>query len=216
MPDSSTLLVFSVAALALILVPGPNVLYIVTGSISQGRRAGFVSALGIDTGTLVHVAAAALGLSALLASSALALNAVKYVGAGYLILLGIRTLLGHHDAGFDGPRAERRLSRIYLRGVLVNALNPKVALFFLAFLPQFVDPGKGSVTTQIVILGSIFFLLGVLTDTLYAFAAGLLGGWLLRRPGFARRQRHVSGVVYLALGALAAFTHVDRAKIQPR
>lgn len=215
MLDTSTLLVFSTAALALILVPGPNVLYVVTRSISQGRRAGLVSALGIETGTFIHIAAAALGLSALLASSALAMNAVKYLGAAYLIYLGIRAMMDDDEMRFDRPRQEKRLGRLYLHGVLINTLNVKVALFFLAFLPQFVDPARGAVVTQIMVLGGIFFVLGCIVDVLYALAAGSLGGWLRRRRSFARRQRYVTGAVYLALGAVAAFANVDRGKGQP-
>ena len=149
MPDTATLLVFSAAALALIVVPGPAVLYIVAQSIDRGRLAGFVSALGIAVGGLVHVTAAAIGLSSLLVSSATAFAVVKYAGAAYLIGLGLYTLLVRKaEREATAPR-ERRLRRRFSQGVVVNVLNPKTALFFFAFLPQFVDPDKGSAALQI-------------------------------------------------------------------
>ena len=144
LPDTSTLALFAVASLALLVVPGPAVLYIVTRSIDQGRTAGFVSTLGIHVGTLVHIAAASLGLSALVVSSALAFNTIKYLGAAYLIWLGIRKIMGRDDDSGDPQIKTRRLSRIFYQGILVNVLNPKTALFFLAFLPQFVDVSKGA------------------------------------------------------------------------
>ncbi len=213
MPDFSTLLVFSVAALALIAVPGPNIIYIVTRGMGQGRKAAVASALGVETGTLFHVAAAALGLSALLASSAFAFNVVKYLGAAYLVYLGVRTLLGGDDDGQPEERADNgRLWRVYLQGVVVNALNPKVALFFLAFLPQFVDPSRAGVTAQVFVLGVVAFFIGLCVDLLYATSSGALGGWLRRRPAFLRQQRYFTGSVYLALGAAAALAGSDRGR----
>jgi threonine/homoserine/homoserine lactone efflux protein len=140
MPESGTFLVFVLSALALVLVPGPNVIYIVTRGVDQGRRAGLASACGVETATLVHVAAAAAGLSALLASSAAASEVVRYAGAAYLAYLGVRTLLSDDGIGSGDSPPPARLARVYTEGFLVNLLNPKVALFFLAFLPQFVDP----------------------------------------------------------------------------
>ena len=154
MPNTSTLARFSVASLALLIVPGPAVLYIVTRSIDQGRTAGIVSTLGIHVGTLVHIAAAALGLSALVVSSALAFNTIKYLGAAYLIWLGVGKLLGRDDDVNESEVKTQRLSRIFYQGILVNILNPKTALFFLAFLPQFVDVSKGRVGLQILAAGS--------------------------------------------------------------
>src|SRR5581483_2126472 len=144
MPTATTIALFLVAGLGLVLIPGPNIIYIVTRSVDQGRRAGLVSALGVEMATLVHVTAAAFGLSALLLSSALAFSVVKYVGAAYLIYLGIRTLLTrdqHQETVVVEPKS---LSHIFFQGVLVNLLNPKTALFFFAFLPQFVDPARGA------------------------------------------------------------------------
>jgi threonine/homoserine/homoserine lactone efflux protein len=204
MPDGSTLLLFGAAALALIVVPGPAVLYIVAQSIDRGRLAGFVSALGIATGGLVHVTAAAIGLSSLLVSSATAFNAVKYAGAAYLIGLGLWTLVRRpEEPSIEIPR-ERKLSRRFWQGVVVNILNPKTALFFFAFLPQFVDPGKGSAALQIGVLGLVFVVLAVTCDTMWALAAGTASERLRGSRRFLGVQRYVSGSVFVGLGALTA------------
>ena len=204
MPDSSTLLVFGAAALALIVVPGPAVLYIVAQSIDRGRLAGFVSALGVATGGLVHVSAAAIGLSSLLVSSATAFNVVKYVGAGYLIGLGLWTILRRPgERSVEIPK-ERKLSRRYWQGVVVNVLNPKTALFFFAFLPQFVDPEKGSAALQIGVLGLLFVTLAVASDSMWALAAGTASERLRGNRRFLGIQRYVSGSVFCGLGALTA------------
>jgi threonine/homoserine/homoserine lactone efflux protein len=204
-PDASHLAIFCAAALALLVVPGPAVLYVVTQSIDQGRRAGLASVAGIHTGTLVHVAAATAGLSALLASSVLAFDVVKYAGAAYLLFVGIRRLAGRERA--SAPRPTRSL---YRQGIVVNVLNPKTALFFLAFLPQFVDPSRGTPWRQILALGLIFGLLGIVSDSAYALVAGTLGDVLRSSARFERLQRFVSGFVFLALGAFAALTAPPR------
>ena len=203
MPDASTLALFSLAALALIVVPGPAVLYIVARSVDQGRRAGVVSALGIAVGGLVHVTAAVVGISALVVSSARAFEVVKYAGAAYLIVLGIRRLLTREEVAADG-RDRAPLRQVFTQGVVVNVLNPKTALFFLAFLPQFVDPEAGSVALQTLLLGAIFVVLALLSDSLYGLAAGTLGGALRRSAGFLRVQRYVSGSVFVGLGLATA------------
>ena len=206
MPTASTLVLFGLAALALLVIPGPAVVYIVTRSIHQGRAAGLVSVLGVATGSLVHVAAAALGLSAVLMSSAVAFEVVKLGGAAYLIWLGIRTLRGPGDEDLPEEAGPAKLSRAYAQGVVVNVLNPKTALFFLAFLPQFVDPAAGRPAPQMLVLGALFVTLGVLSDGTYALVASRLGAWLRGRPTFARNRRYVSGTVYITLGAMAALT----------
>jgi threonine/homoserine/homoserine lactone efflux protein len=203
MPDTSTLLVFGLAAVVLVAVPGPNLIYIVTRSVSEGRTAGLVSAAGVETGTLVHVAAAAVGVSALLASSAAAFAIVKYAGAAYLVYLGLRALSRKEDA--PSPQIDRAPhARIYRQALLVQLLNPKVAIFFLSFLPQFIDPARGQVTLQILVLGSLLTAIGLLSDVVYAIAASAVGAWLSARSGFERTQRRISGVVYIGLGAAAA------------
>ena len=204
MPDSSTLLVFGAAALALIVVPGPAVLYIVAQSSDRGRLAGFVSALGVAVGGLVHVTAAAIGLSSLLVSSATAFNVVKYAGAGYLIGLGLWTILRRPDEPAVEIPKERKLSRRFWQGVVVNVLNPKTALFFFAFLPQFVDPEKGSAALQIGVLGLLFVSLAVASDSMWALAAGTASERLRGNRRFLGIQRYVSGSVFCGLGALTA------------
>ena len=206
MPTTGTLALFSAAALALIVVPGPAVLYIVAQSIDRGRPAGLVSALGVATGGLVHVTAAAIGLSALLVSSATAFTVVKVAGAAYLIGVGLLTLLRRGEEADGAPPRARRLRRTYAQGVVVNVLNPKTALFFLAFLPQFVDQDAGSVGTQIVVLGLLFVVLAVLSDSLWALAAGTASGWLRSSPHFGSVRRYVSGTVFVGLGIVAAGT----------
>ena len=204
MPDVGTLLVFSVAALALIVVPGPAVLYIVSQSIDRGRLAGFVSALGIAVGALVHVCAAAIGLSSILVSSATAFNVVKYAGAAYLIGMGLWTILSRRAADPAAVQTERRLRRRFGQGVVVNILNPKTALFFFAFLPQFVDPDQGAAALQIVVLGLVFVLIAVISDSVWALAAGTASERLRASRRFLSVQRYVSGSVFVGLGALTA------------
>jgi threonine/homoserine/homoserine lactone efflux protein len=203
-PEPSLLGLFVVAALVLLLTPGPAVLYIVTRSVEQGRLAGLVSALGVHAGTLVHVLAAALGVSALLVSSALAFDIVKYLGALYLIYIGVRKLMGWDPPARGEALPRPSLRRLFGQGVVVNVLNPKTALFFLAFLPQFVDVSKGAVGLQILILGLVFVALGVVSDGLYAVAAGTAGAWLKREGRMLRAERYVSGSVFIGLGVTAA------------
>jgi threonine/homoserine/homoserine lactone efflux protein len=209
MPEGSTLVLFLVAALALLVTPGPAVFYIVARSIDQGRLAGIISVLGIAVGTLFHVAAATLGISALLLSSALAFAVVKYLGAAYLVYLGVRKLLAQDEVGQPTLLEQRELSRIFWQGVIVNLLNPKTALFFFAFLPQFVDPARGSVTMQILVLGVLLVVMGVASDGAYALLAGSAGHWLRNNMRFVRGQRYVAGSVYIALGITAAVASHD-------
>jgi threonine/homoserine/homoserine lactone efflux protein len=198
---------FSVAALALLVVPGPAVVYIVTRSIHQGRAAGLASVLGIHVGTLVHLVAATVGLSAILVSSATAFTVVKLLGALYLVAIGIRTVLGRGDrAAIDPQMDPRRRRRDFAEGVVVNVLNPKTALFFLAFLPQFVDPARGQAWLQILVLGLTFMALGLVTDSIWALAAGSAGETLRHSRRWAQAQRYVSGTVFVVLGAVAALT----------
>jgi threonine/homoserine/homoserine lactone efflux protein len=204
MPDPSTLLLFAAAALALIVVPGPAVLYIVAQSIDRGRLAGFVSALGIAVGGLVHVTAAAIGLSSLLVSSATAFAVVKFAGAAYLIGLGLYTLFVRKEEPAATVPRERRLRRRFGQGVVVNVLNPKTALFFFAFLPQFLDPDKGSAALQIGILGLLFVALAVMSDSVWALVAGSASERLRGSRRFLSVQRYVSGSVFVGLGALTA------------
>jgi threonine/homoserine/homoserine lactone efflux protein len=205
-PGAANLGLFISAALVLLVVPGPAVLYIFARSVEQGRLAGFISILGIHTATLVHVVAAAVGLSAILASSALAFSVVKYAGAAYLIWLGLRKIFGPVEApGADVVLKRHSHARLFRDGFIVNLLNPKTALFFLAFLPQFVEIDRGHVAMQIAVLGLLFTLLGFMTDGCYALAAGTAGNWLKRSRGYLTFERYISGVLFIGLGLTAAF-----------
>jgi len=205
-PGATSVGLFTVAALALLLLPGPAVLYIVSRSVAQGRLAGLVSDLGIHAGTMVHVVAASLGLSALLMTSALAFAAVKYLGAAYLIWLGVRKLFGTDAAPAEANAPGRSgYLRLLRDGFIVNLFNPKTALFFLAFLPQFADVSRGHLATQIAFLGLLFVVLGLVTDGCYAIAAGTAGEWIKRNRGhYLRFERYVTGVVMIGLGVTAA------------
>src|SRR6266850_263750 len=195
---------FVVAALLLLITPGPAVLYIVTRSMDQGRRAGLVSMLGVHAGTLVHIAAAAAGLSALLMASATAFSLVKYLGAAYLVYLGVRRLRDRAAATAERPPAVL-LRRAFVDGFVVNLLNPKTGLFFLAFLPQFVDVARGGVGAQILVLGLVFVGLGLVTDGLYALGAGTAAAWLRSSQRFLASERWISGSMYIGLGVAATF-----------
>jgi threonine/homoserine/homoserine lactone efflux protein len=200
-PDSTSVALFCLAALALLAIPGPAVLYIVVQSAEQGRRVGLASVAGVHVGSLVHVTAAVAGLSALVVASPVAFNVVKYAGAGYLVYLGVRKLLERDDRVPVDEARPAPVRQALLRGIVVNVLNPKTALFFLAFLPQFVDAGRGGVWSQALVLGLVFIGLGLITDSLYALAAGTIGGVIRRKR---RVVRYGSGVIYATLGAAAA------------
>jgi threonine/homoserine/homoserine lactone efflux protein len=208
MLDGPTLLLYAGASLALLVVPGPSVLYVVALSVRQGRRAGIASVVGVGAGAYVHFVAAAAGLSALIAASATAFAVVKWAGAAYLVVLGVRTLLGR-----DGPVAPqghlpvRSLWRVASQGTVVTILNPKLALFVLAFVPQFLDPARGSVAAQALLLGALFVGMAAVTDSFYALSAGWLGALMRRRAGAVLVQRWFTGGVYVALGVAAAAGH---------
>ena len=211
MPDASTFLLFAAAALAFLAIPGPSVFYIVTRSLAQGRRAGVTSMVGVQAGGLVHVVAAAFGVSALIASSAEAFTVVKYAGAAYLVLLGVRKLLAGDAEEADlepaGPSSPKHL---FWHGVIVNVLNPKTALFFLAFLPQFVDPSAGPVAPQMLVLGALLVGLGVLSDGSYALLAAGAGRRLRSAAATRRLLERVSGGVFVGLGVVAALAGEPR------
>lgn len=212
MIDTTTLFLFCVATIILVVTPGPNMLYIISRSIGQGRRVGIVSSLGVDSGSLVHIIAAAVGLSALLVSSALAFAVVKYLGAAYLIYLGVNILMERSASKNIETLASDSLWRIYRQGFLTNVLNPKVAVFFLAFFPQFVDVSRGSVTVQILILGAIFIFLGAAIDLIVASLAGMMGNYLKDSIRFWRAQKWFNGSVLIALGVSTALTTSSKSK----
>ena len=209
------LVYFTAASLALLLVPGPSVLYVVTRSVTQGRRGGLASVAGIETGGLTHAMAAAFGLSAILMTSALAFDIVKYVGAGYLVFLGLRVIFSRRS---DNPTVREESiqktpsRRLFFQGYLVELTNPKVALFFYAFLPQFVDPAQGGIIEQTLLLGLIFVALASCTDSMFALTSSTAGQLLARKAGpILRAQRYITGIVYVALG-LAATTASSSSK----
>jgi threonine/homoserine/homoserine lactone efflux protein len=203
MPSGTTFGLFCAAALALIVVPGPAVTYVVTQSIDRGRGAGLVSALGIAGGGLVHVAAATAGLSALIASSASAFTVVKLAGAAYLVALGLWRLAGRgSDEATEREQAPPK--RLFVQGAVVNVLNPKTALFFVAFLPQFVDPARGSVALQAAVLGAVFVALAAVSDSTYAVVAAALADRIRGSERARQIKRWVSGGIFVALGATAA------------
>lgn len=207
LPPPRDLLLFITAAIVLLVIPGPAVLYIVARSVDQGRQAGLASCSGIATGGLVHVLAATFGLSALLVSSAMAYSVVRYAGAAYLIYLGIKKFR-EHPAVADGVKhiQPASLHHVYAQGVLVQILNPKTAIFFLAFLPQFVNPARGSVALQFLALGIVFTVMGFTSDSLWALTAGSAAKWLQGNRTFLRHQQYVSGTVYISLGMATAIS----------
>lgn len=205
MPDIGSIVTFGVASIALLLIPGPAVIYILNRSVSDGREVGLAAVAGLELGNLVHVVAASAGLSAVLATSATAFNTVKWLGAGYLVFVGLRTLLVRPSA-VSGDSTSVSLKRSFTQGVVVNTLNPKVALFFLSYLPQFIDADKGAAWSQAMVLGTVFVLIGCCTDGMYALTASALRNKLLTGRTLPIVQRYVAGTVFVALGVMAATT----------
>lgn len=209
MTDGTTLVSFGLAVSLLVAVPGPATLYIVTRSIDRGKEAGLASVLGISAGAMVHFFAAGLGLSAVLMTSAAAFSLVKYAGALYLIYLGVQNIRSKADFRCDRASNELAVNKdslltIFRQGVVVNVLNPKAAIFFLAFLPQFLDPTAGPVWQQLIPLSAVFICIGLAGDGTYALTAGKLRYWLKRHPLFWQRQKYATGGTYIALGVAAA------------
>ena len=210
MIEISTLSVFAVAVLALVMSPGPAVFYIVARTIEQGRLAGLISTIGIGIGTVCHIGAATLGLSALFMSSALAFNFIKYAGACYLLYLGIKTLRSSRSKEVTRLQEQLPLHEIFYQAILVNLLNPKTTLFFFAFLPQFISPSQGSIAPQIVLLGLIVIGIGLVSDIVYVLIASSLTNKLGHHPRTRRIQRYMAGGTYIALGLAAAFAGIRK------
>ena len=212
--DLHTILAFIGTSLLLLVIPGPAVLYIIAKSTEQGKKAGMASVAGIEAGTLVHVIASAVGISALLLASATAFSILKYAGAFYLIWMGLKKIWTRQPVNTTAAAQESQqpVSRIFWQGAIVNILNPKTALFFFAFLPQFVNPAKGAVTLQLVVLGLIFVVLATITDSIYALAAGSLSKWLKSQPRYLVIQHYISGVIYVFLGVLTMLVQHSQKK----
>lgn len=199
---------FIISGLLLNITPGPDTALVVARSTQMGLRGGVAASFGITGGIMVHIAAAAIGLSALIAASATAFSVIKYAGAAYLIYIGLRLMFARQAAAADAaaPRTPSvPLRSVFWQGFFSNALNPKVAIFFLAFLPQFVEVERGHVAMQVAFLGILFAVLGSITDGCYALAAGTMGNWLKGSRGYLKVERYVSGVLFIGLGLTAAF-----------
>lgn len=209
-PSLSTYAVFVVTCLALLAIPGPAVLYIVSRSVDQGRTAGLVSVLGVTSATLVHVTAAAIGLSSLVLASTVAFGIVRYAGAAYLVFLGVRRLLSRQSDVLVEGRAPKSLRRLYVQGFVVNLLNPKTIVFIFAFIPQFVDVEAGHVGVQIVLLGLTLACLGLLSDSVYAIVAGSIADRLRGSRAMARFERWFGGGILVGLGVAAALIAPNR------
>jgi threonine/homoserine/homoserine lactone efflux protein len=202
MPSLSTLPVFIAASIVLLVIPGPAVLFIVARSGAQGRRAGFVSVLGVHTASIVHVSAAVAGLSAVVVASAIAFTAVKFVGGVYLIFLGIKSIrAARHTTPASVPTI-RPGKQLFAEAFVVNLLNPKVALFFLAFLPQFVERGHGAIWSQTLVLGAVYIALGLCSDSMYVLIGARVGSWLTVRSERLRASRFAEGGILVGLGVL--------------
>jgi threonine/homoserine/homoserine lactone efflux protein len=211
MPSTSTIAAFAAAAIILLLIPGPAVLYIVNRSVSDGREAGLAAVAGLTLGNLVHAIAAAVGLSAVLATSAAAFNTVKWLGAGYLVFVGIRTLM-QPPAPIDPAQPGVSARKAFTQGIVVNVLNPKVALFFLSFLPQFIHPEMGRPGLQALVLGLVFVLIGACTDCTYSLLASSLREVLLKGRALPFVRRWVAGSVFIGLGLVAATASASSAR----
>ena len=212
MPHLSTYFLFLATGMALLAIPGPAVLYVVTRSIEMGRAGGIASVAGITTGTFVHVALATAGISSLILASRPAFDAVKYVGAAYLIFLGIRRLLTKKEEAVEEESAPRTRRRAYTQGVIVNLTNPKTIVFIFAFIPQFVDPNARHPWLQVLIFGASFACLGFLSDSTYAFVAGAVADKLRGSRGIARFERWFGGSILIGLGVAAAVWTPSRSR----
>lgn len=208
MPDLNSLISFAVASVALLVIPGPAVIYIVNRSVADGRQIGLAAVVGLELGTFMHVLAATVGLSAILATSENAFNVVKYLGASYLVLIGLRTLTRKPEA-INTSVSSMTQSQAFRQGFIINTLNPKIALFFLSFLPQFIDPNISSNARQSLIFGSVFVLCGFVIDGIYALTASSLREVLVKGKALPFIQQYVAGVVFVLLGAAAALAKVS-------
>ncbi|MDD1526131.1 lysine transporter LysE [Bradyrhizobium sp. WBOS7] len=204
MIDHATLIAYILIVLGFVFIPGPATLLTMARAASSGTRVGIATGAGIAAGDVIHTSMAIVGLSAIIATSALLFSLVKYAGAGFLIYLGIRAMIDKTPIGLDGGAPAITAGRAFRQAMLTEVLNPKTALFFLAFLPQFVRPEHGSVTIQLAILGIVFVLLGLLSTVVFAVGAGRLDNLLRRHPAVVKWQGKVVGTIYCAVGVRLA------------
>ena len=203
MPSPSDLATFGLASIALLVIPGPAVIYVLNRSVADGRNAALAGVAGLEIGNFMHVIAATLGLSAIIAASATAFTTIKWAGAAYLVFVGLKTLASK-PVPPDAQSASATAHKSFTQGIVVNTLNPKVALFFLSYLPQFIDPDRGSPALQSFVLGTLFVILGSMTDATYALTASALRDRLLSGRALPFVQRYVAGSVFVALGVVAS------------
>lgn len=201
MPDIG---LFLVASAVLTIAPGPDIVYVLTRGIAQGTRAGVAAALGFASGCIFHTVLAAVGIAALIRSSPVAFDIVRYAGAAYLVYIGVQALRHRSSFSIEGARDERTLATIYRQSVIGNMLNPKVTLFFLAFLPQFVDASAGHVGWQMAMLGAIFMLQTIVIFGAVAIFSGWIGDWVRRKPAIGERLNVFAGITFIALGIRVA------------
>ena len=200
MPDLTNVSLFMLAAVMLNLTPGADMMYVAARSTSQGRKAGIISALGIAGGTFVHITGAVIGISALIAQSALAFEIIKYLGAAYLVYLGIKSIIKKEFSSTELKSPGNSPGKIFSQGVITNVLNPKVALFFLAFIPQFINPSSDNYVKQIVFLGTLFNLSGTIVNITVALVFSYAGNKLSSFPLFRKIQQKISGIILIGLG----------------
>ena len=207
MINTATLMTYMAIVLGFVFIPGPATLLTITRAAGSGTKVGIATGIGIAAGDLFHTCMAILGISALIAASAALFSIIKYIGAAYLVFLGIRAMLEEAPAEFPSGGIPMSARKAFRQAILVEVLNPKTALFFLAFLPQFVRPEHGSIALQLALLGALFVSLGLISTVVYAMSAGRLGSFLRRHPKVLKRQGKVVGTIYCALGARLAFEH---------
>lgn len=207
MINTATLITYMAIVLGFVFIPGPATLLTITRAAGSGTKVGIATGIGIAAGDLFHTCMAILGISALIAASAALFSIIKYIGAAYLVFLGIRAMIDKAPAEFPSGGIPMSAQKAFRQAILVEALNPKTALFFLAFLPQFVRPEHGSIALQLALLGILFVSLGLISTVVYAMSAGRLGSFLRRHPKVLKRQGKVVGTIYCALGARLAFEH---------
>ena len=206
--DLNNFLLFAFASLMLNITPGNDMMYVASRSMGQGIKAGIISALGITAGCMVHIAAAVVGLSAIIAKSAIAFDVIKYLGAAYLIYLGVKSILKKTSNAFKAAGEIKKEShwKIFRQGAITNVLNPKVTLFFLAFLPQFINLKSGQPQNQILLLGTWFNFSGLVVNATVAILFRKLGNWLGKSQAFIKWKEKITGMVLLALGIKVALS----------